>query len=155
MERMTAACRSRMAITQRIAPASAWVAVYKCGLRNVPRSRAHSEFRFPPARKRWELLSLPARKPDRVFLGCHHHFQVTADTSIDEASQFRVSVTVMINVTLGDFDFGAELAQAVFEAVGRGDRANGTDVRRRVISPAAQSRRSRHFADATACARTR
>ncbi len=67
------------------------------------------------------------RKPDRIFLSCHHHFQITADTSIDEASQFRFSVTVVINVTLGDFDSGAEFAQAVFEAVGHGDRANGPD----------------------------
>src|SRR5947209_20620037 len=48
--------------TQKTAPASAGVAVHNCGLRNVPRFHAHLEFRFPPVRKRWELLSLPARE---------------------------------------------------------------------------------------------
>src|SRR5207248_5491699 len=87
-------------------------------------------FDFHPQEKDGNYSFYQQRKPDRVFLSGYHHLQVAADTSIDEAFQFRFGVTVVINVTLGDLDFSTEFAQAVFETVRRGDRANGANVGR-------------------------
>src|SRR5437868_14185273 len=83
-------------------------------------------FDFHPQEKDGNYSFYQQRKPDRVFLSGYHHLQVAADTSIDEALQFRFGVTVVIIVTLGDLDFSTVFAQAVLATVLRRDTATGS-----------------------------
>ena len=89
---------------------------------------ATQNFDFDPQKKDRDLRFCQQWKTHGVFLGRDHHLQVAPDTAIDEILQFRVGVTVMIDVALGDFDLGAELAQSVLKAVWCGNCAKGTDV---------------------------
>ena len=71
---------------------------------------AAQNFDLHPQEKDRDLSFWQQRKPHGVFLSRDHHFQIAPDTTINETLQFRVGVTVMIDVTFGDFDVGAELA---------------------------------------------
>ena len=67
-------------------------------------------------------------KTNGVFLGGNNHLEITADAASDEAVELGFRVAVMIGVTFGELDARAQFSEAVFEALRRGDAANGADV---------------------------
>jgi len=70
-----------------------------------------------------------ARHAHRVFFGCDDHRQVTADTTVDEADQFRFGVVMMIDVALREIYTRAEFGKRTLKTFRGCDRAQLADER--------------------------
>ena len=89
---------------------------------------AAQNFDFDPQKIDRDLRIRQARKTDGILLGRHDHLQIPPNATGDETLQLGLGVAVMIDITFGQFDSGAEFAQSVFKAFRGGDAAERTDV---------------------------
>jgi hypothetical protein len=71
---------------------------------------------------------LELRKADGVFLGGDDEIEIAVERGVDAGQDFFFGVAVMIGVSAGEFDLGAEFAEAVLEAFRDGDAGDGAHV---------------------------
>ena len=89
------------------------------------------DFDFHPQKinRHFQIRLGQTRHAHRVFFGGDDHRQVTADTTVDEADQFRFGVVMMIDVAFREIDVRAEFGKRALKTFRRSNRAQRTDER--------------------------
>src|SRR5215472_17312353 len=87
------------------------------------------DFDFHPQEINWhfQIRLCETRHAHRVFFGRDDHREVSADTTVDEADQFRFGVVMVIDVALRQIDMRAELRKRDLKTFWGSNRTQRTD----------------------------
>ena len=89
------------------------------------------DFDFHPQKinRNFQIRVGQTRHAHRVFFGRDNHRQVAADTTVNEADQFRFGVIMMIDVAFREIDVRAEFGKRALKTFRGSDPAKRTDER--------------------------